>query len=212
MTYWRRMSLHNEKNEVTNTLAAIEREKQQLIAAIYNKSLEKARKTHQILSNVAKFIIQNPEETITHEQETFGDLVTNESTDNETVNQPSGGSEPSPSTSGSSSQSKDPLESLYLANAIYVNNLSPGIKRSDLNRFCNRYGSIRKIMKRSTKSSSAVVVFHTTSEAKLALEALNGQMLRLWYIEGSRQINQATRLKVQYAPLAVCNGYKFLDI
>ena len=67
-------------------------------------------------------------------------------------------------------------------------------------------------MKRSTKSSSAVVVFHTTSEAKLALEALNGQMLRLWYIEGSRQINQATRLKVQYAPLAVCNGYKFLDI
>ena len=39
-------------------------------------------------------------------------------------------------TSGSSSQRKEPLESLYLANAIYVTNLTPGIKRRDVDRIC----------------------------------------------------------------------------
>ena len=165
-----------------------------------------------VLSNVSKFIVQNPEDTITHLQETFGDLITHEPKGNTTVVQPSGSPEPSPSTSGNSSRSNHTLESLYMANAIYVTNLTPGIKRRDVERICKKYGSIRKIMKRSTQSPSAVVVFHTTNEAKLALEALNGQMLSLYYIEGSRQIKQDTRLKVQYAPLAVCNGYKFLDI
>ena len=113
-------------------------------------------------------------------------------------------------TSGSSSQSKEPLESLYLANTIYVTNLTPGIKKRDVDRICKKYGYIKKIMKRSTQSPSAVVVFHTTNEAKLALEALNGQMLSLYSIQGSRQIKKDTRLKVQYAPLAVCKDYKLL--
>ena len=156
--------------------------------------------------------MQTPEDTITHLQETFGDLISQKTKNNTTVVQPSESPEPSPSTSGNSSRSNHTLESLYMANAIYVTNLTPGIKRRDVERICKKYGSIRKIMKRSTQSPSAVVVFHTTNEAKLALGALNGHMLSLYYIEGSRQIKQDTRLKVQYAPLAVCNGYKFLDI
>ena len=78
-------ALQNKKDEVTNTLSAIEREKQQLIAAIYNKGLERAWRTDQIVSNVSKFIVQHPEDAITHLHETFGNLVTHEPDENETV-------------------------------------------------------------------------------------------------------------------------------
>jgi RNA recognition motif-containing protein len=205
-------ALQNQKDEVTNTLSAIERDKQRLMTAIYNKSLERARRIDQRLSNVSKFIVQHPEDTITHLQETFGDLGTHKPDENKTINHSSDSQAPSTSSSGNSSQSKDPLESLYMKNAIYVTNLTPGLKWSDLARFCNKYGSIKQILKKSSKSTSAVVVFYTTDEARLALEALNGQMLRLWYIEGHQQIKKVSRLEVQYAPLAVCKGYKFLDI
>ena len=205
-------ALQNQKNEVTDTLAAIERDKQQLITAIYNKSLEKARRINQRLSNVSKFIVQHPEDTIAHLQETFDDSGTHKPQLHDTINQSSDSPMPSTSSFGNLSQNQDPLESLYMKNAIYVTNLRPGLKWSDLSRFCNRYGSIKKIMKRSSKSTSAVVVFHTTDEAKLALEALNGQTIKSYYIEGHQQITNESCLKVQFAPLAVCKGYKFLDM
>ena len=77
-----------------------------------------------------------------------------------------------------------------------MNNLTPGIKRREVERICKRYGSIKKIMKRSNRSPSAVVVFHTKNEAKLALKALNGQILSLYSVEGSRRIKKDTRLEV----------------
>ena len=205
-------ALQNQKEEVTNTLAAIERDKQQLIMAIHNKSLEKARRIDQRLSNVSKFIVQHPEDTIAHLQETFGDSETHKPHLLDTIHQSPDTPIPSTSSSGNSYLNQDPLESLYMKNAIYVNNLTPGLKWSDLSRFCIRYGSIKKIMKRSSKSTSAVVIFHTTDEAKLALEALNGQTIKTWYIEGHQEIRNESCLTVQYAPLAVCKGYKFLDI
>lgn len=73
MIYWLKiLPCKIKKDDVTNTLSAIEREKQQLIAAIYNKGLERAWRTDQIVSNVSKFIVQHPEVTITHLQETQG--------------------------------------------------------------------------------------------------------------------------------------------
>ena len=205
-------ALQNQKDEVTDTLAAIERDKQQLMTAIYNKRVERACWIDQRLSNVSKFIVQHPEDTITHLQETLGNPGTHQPRVHDNINQSSDNSIPSTSSSGNSSKIQDPLKSLYMMNAIYVDNLTPGLKWSDLARFCNRYGSIKKIMKRSSKSTSAVVVFHTTDEAKLALEALNGQTIKSYYIEGHQQITNESCLKVQFAPLAVCKGYKFLDI
>ena len=107
-------ALQNQKNEVTDTLAAIERDKQQLITAIYNKSLEKARRIDQRLSNVSKFIVQHPEDTIAHLQETFGDSGTHKPHLHDTIYQSSDNPIPSTSSSGNSSQNQDPLESLYM--------------------------------------------------------------------------------------------------
>ena len=205
-------ALQNQKEEVTKTLAAIERDKQQLIRAIHDKSLEKAHRINQRLSNVSKFIVQHPEDTIAHLQETFGDPGTHEPHLLDTIHQSPDTPIPSTSSSGNSYLNQDPLESLYMKNAIYVNNLPPGLQWSDLSRFCIKYGSIKKIMKKSSESTSAVVIFHTTNEAKLALEALNGQTIKSYYIEGHQQITNESCWKVQFAPLAVCKGYKFLDI
>ena len=205
-------ALQNQKDEVSETLAAIERDKQQLMTAIYNKRVERACWIDQRLSNVSKFIVQHPEDTITHLQETLGNPGTHQPRVHDNINQSSDNSIPSTSSSGNSSKIQDPLKSLYMMNAIYVDNLTPGIQRSDLARFCNKYGSIKQIMKRSSNCPRAVVVFHTTHEATLALEALNGQSLKSWYIEGHQEIRNDSFLKVQYAPLAVCKGYKFLDI
>ena len=69
-------ALQNQKDEVSETLAAIERDKQQLMTAIYNKRVERACWIDQRLSNVSKFIVQHPEDTITHLQNTFGDPET----------------------------------------------------------------------------------------------------------------------------------------
>ena len=107
------------------------------------------------------------------------------------------------STSDSSSQIKKPSKSLYLAKAIYLTNLIPGMKRRDVDRICKKYGHIEKIMKTSTQSPSAIVVFHTTKQAKLASKVLDGQMLSLYSIEGSRQTKTDTCLEVKYAPLTV---------
>ena len=91
-----------------------------------------------------------------------------------------------------------------------MTNLILGMKRRDVDRICKKYGHIKKIMKRSTQSPSAIVVFHNTEQVELALEVLNGQMLSLYSIKGSRQIKKDTHLKVQYAPLTVCKDYKLL--
>ena len=105
------------------------------------------------------------------------------------------------STSDSSFQIKEPSKSLGLTKAIYLTNLIPGMTRHDVDRICKKYGHIEKIRKTSTQSPSAIVVFHTTEQAKLAAEVLHGQMLSLYSIEGSRETKTNTRLKVQYAPL-----------
>ena len=207
-----KFALQNQRDKVNETLVAIERDKQQLITAIYNKSLDRARKIDQKLSNVAKFIVQHPEDTITHLHETLGSPGTHQPRVHNNINQSSDNSIPLTSSSGNSSKIQDPLKSLYMMNAIYVDNLTPGLKWSDLARFCNRYGSIKRIIKKSSRSLRAVVVFHTTEEATLALEALNGQTINSYYIECHKQIINKSCWKVQYAPLAVCKGYKFLDI
>ena len=73
-----KFALQNQSDKVNETLVAIERDKQQLMTTIYNKSLERARKIDQKLSNVAKFIVQHPEDTITHLQETLGNPGTHQ--------------------------------------------------------------------------------------------------------------------------------------
>ena len=73
-----KFALQNQSDKVNETLVAIERDKQQLMTAIYNKSLGRARRIDQKLSNVAKFIVQHPEDTITHLHSTFGTLMRNE--------------------------------------------------------------------------------------------------------------------------------------
>ena len=80
-------------------------------------------------------------------------------------------------------------------------NLIPGMKRRDVNKICKQYGHIEKIMKTSTQSTSAIVIFSTTQQAKLALTCLNGQMLTIYNIEGSSQIKTGTCLRVKYASL-----------
>ena len=70
--------LEDEKWQATNELAAITWENQRLIAEIYNKNVEKIWRLHQIVSDVAKMIIQHPEDTITHLHSTFGTVMTNE--------------------------------------------------------------------------------------------------------------------------------------
>ena len=204
-------ALQNQKDDLSETLAAIERDKQQLMTAIYNKRVERAGWIDQRLSNVSTFIVQHPEDAITHLQNTFGNPETQIPHVHDNIHQ-SNSPIPSTSSAGNSSQGHDPLDSLYMTNAIYVDNLAPGIQRSDLARFCKNYGSIKQIMKKSSNCPRAVVVFHTTHEATLALEALNGQSLKSWYIEGHQDISNDSFLKVQYAPLAVCKDYKFLDI
>ena len=72
------LALQIQEEEATTILSAIESEKQELMAAIYNKGLEKTWRQDQIVSNVSKFMIQHPEDTITHLHETFGNLVSKE--------------------------------------------------------------------------------------------------------------------------------------
>ena len=71
-------ALENDKWQATNDLAAIEWEKQQLMAKIYNKNMEKTWRLNQIVSEVANMIIQHPEDTITHLQSTFGTVMRND--------------------------------------------------------------------------------------------------------------------------------------
>ena len=71
-------ALENEEREAAHTLAVIEWEKQQLMSAIYYKNMEKAWCQDQIISNVANMIIQHPEDTITHLNSTFGNIMRNE--------------------------------------------------------------------------------------------------------------------------------------
>ena len=70
--------LEDEKWQATNELAAITWENQRLVAEIYKKNAERTWRLHQIVSDVAKMIIQHPEDTITHLHSTFGTVMTNE--------------------------------------------------------------------------------------------------------------------------------------
>ena len=73
--------LEDEKWQATNELAAITWENQRLVAEIYKKNAERTWRLHQIVSDVAKMIIQHPEDTITHLHSTFGTVMTNEQED-----------------------------------------------------------------------------------------------------------------------------------
>ena len=101
----------------------------------------------------------------------------------------------------SSSQPKQPSKSFHLVKPIYLMNLIPGMKIRDVNKICKQYGHIEKIMKTSTQSTSAMVIFSTTQQAKLALTYLNGQMLTIYKIEGSSQIKTSTCLRVKHVSL-----------
>ena len=71
-------ALEQENSKATNELAAITWEKQRLISAIYNKTMEKTWRSNQIIADVANMIIRNPEDTIAHLHSNFGTIMGDE--------------------------------------------------------------------------------------------------------------------------------------
>ena len=105
---------------------------------------------------------------------------------------------PRPSTSNSinnSPQETHFLKSQYRKNAIYINNLTPGLNQEDLIKMCKEFGPIKKVIKAKNFKTNAVVVFANKSSAKLALKKLNNA-LSSQIVPGGML---GTRLTVQYA-------------
>ena len=103
---------------------------------------------------------------------------------------------PRPSTSTSmdySPQENHFFKSMYLKNAIYINNLAPGFKHKDLMKMCKAFGTIKKVVRPRNFKSNAVIVFSNKGSAKLALKTLNGK--NQFGPDGML----GTRLTVQYA-------------
>ena len=68
-------ALKQEEYEAEKALFDIEQEKRQLLADIHSKNLEKAWRMDRVASDVSRFIVLNPDETIYHLHQTFGSPV-----------------------------------------------------------------------------------------------------------------------------------------
>ena len=68
-------ALRQEEYEAEKALYDLEVTKRQLIADIHGKNSERAWRVDQVASDVSRFILLNPEETILHLCHTFGSLV-----------------------------------------------------------------------------------------------------------------------------------------
>ena len=68
-------ALKQEEYEAEKALFDIEQEKQQLSTDIHSKSLERAWRMDQMASVISRFIVLNPDETIFHLRQTFGNPV-----------------------------------------------------------------------------------------------------------------------------------------
>ena len=65
-------ALEQEEYEAEKALFDIEQEKKQLSADIHSKSLERAWRMDQMASDISRFIVLNPDDTIFHLRKTFG--------------------------------------------------------------------------------------------------------------------------------------------
>ena len=68
-------ALEQEDHEADKALFDIGQERQRLLTAIHNKSLERAWRVDQVAIDISRFIVQNPDETIVHLRQTFGNTV-----------------------------------------------------------------------------------------------------------------------------------------
>ena len=68
-------ALQQEEYEAEKALYDLELEKRQLLADIHGKNLERAWRVDMVASDVSRFIVLNPEETILHLCHTFGSPV-----------------------------------------------------------------------------------------------------------------------------------------
>ena len=68
-------ALKQEEYEAEKALYDIEQEKRQLSADIHSKNLERAWRVDRVASDVSRFIVLNPDETILHLCHTFGSPV-----------------------------------------------------------------------------------------------------------------------------------------
>ena len=111
-------------------------------------------------------------------------------------NIPSFSSKPSTSTStGISSQNKHHLKSPHQKNAIYIRNLRPGIKYKELLKIWKEFGPIKRIIMTGKFKKDAIVIFNNKSNAKLALNTMNGKFIEQPLADGIR----GAPLDVQYA-------------
>ena len=101
---------------------------------------------------------------------------------------------PRPSTSRSVGNSQEIHSFKYQKNAIYISNLTPGLKKKELVHMFKEFGTIKKVVKGHDLKTSAVIIFSNKVMAKFALETMNG---RLQTPVSDGILGQ--KLKIQYA-------------